>query len=69
MLLNHTKTPNCAFTILLLQLSDKASFGLHSLMVADDTFTDESPIQIAKAVKNATEIGGMRNAHVSYDMT
>ncbi|XP_062520265.1 xaa-Pro aminopeptidase 1-like [Corticium candelabrum] len=45
-------------------LSEKASFGLHSLLDPDHTFTDDSPIQLAKAVKNATEIQGMRNAHI-----
>jgi Xaa-Pro aminopeptidase len=44
-------------------LSEKASIGLHSLLTAD-IFTDESPIQLAKAVKNASEIRGMKNCHI-----
>ena len=47
------------------QISDRASSqALVSLVPENQLLSDASPIALMKAVKNDTELAGMRNAHV-----
>ena len=46
------------------QISKGSSYGLVSLIPEKRRILDTSPVTLAKAVKNETEICGMRRAHV-----
>lgn len=46
-------------------MSNGSSHGLVSLIPENRRLLEASPVTLAKAVKNETEIGCMRRAHVS----
>lgn len=50
-------------------LSEKSSFGIVNAVPKNRRFTNPSPIAAMKAVKNATEIAGMRRAHIKDAVT
>lgn len=63
----------CGLTISIIfisfQISSASSQGLCSLVPKTRRVKKLNPIQLLKAIKNQTEIEGMRQAHVSHHIT
>jgi len=55
---------SCSFEKDKMWISNKSSFALHPDVATIQKHTDITPISVMKSIKNATEIIGMRAAHV-----